>query len=64
MKLVQWIMVGTTGLLLFSTTVCGLWLRFSGEPVVQSSVNFHVAVALTTVAVTSATLVMALSAAR
>ncbi len=47
-----------TGLLL-STLVCGFWLRYSGEEVTKSNLNFHMMVALLTAAATVATVVLA-----
>lgn len=46
-----------TGLLLFSTVVCGLWLR-SHQPVDPSSLQFHMIAGLATAAVTAATLIL------
>jgi hypothetical protein len=46
MKMLEWIMIILTGLLLFSTVVCGLWLRYSGKPVEPSSLDFHMIVGM------------------
>ena len=46
-----------TGLLLFSTVVCGLWLR-AQQPIEASSLQFHMVVGLATAAMTAATLVV------
>jgi len=48
MKITSLILTSITGLLLFSTTVCGLWLRSKG--VTPEGVSFHVKIALATVA--------------
>jgi hypothetical protein len=47
-----------TGLLIFSTVVCGLWLRYSGEPVEQSSLNFHMIIGLATALVACVTVIL------
>lgn len=49
MKTAFIILTVLSGLLLFSTTVCGLWIR-AQENVEQSSINFHMGIALLTVA--------------
>lgn len=49
-----------TGLLLFSTLVCGFWLRYSGEELTKSNLNFHMVVALLTAAATTVTVVLAM----
>lgn len=41
MKITILILEIFTGLLFFTTIVCGLWLRYSGEVITQSSKNFH-----------------------
>jgi hypothetical protein len=46
-----------TGLLLFSTLVCGLWIN--AQPQVDpSSVKFHMSIAILTVALTVGTLIV------
>jgi hypothetical protein len=52
-----------TGIMIASTLICGLWLRFSAGPVEQSSINFHMGIALATIIVTALTLVLAVSGA-
>jgi hypothetical protein len=42
-----------TGLLLFSTVVCGLWLR-AHQPVDPSSLQFHMVIGLATAGATAA----------
>ena len=49
-----------TGLLLFSTIVCGLWIRNSGELVEESSIIFHMVIGLATALVTAGTVILAL----
>jgi hypothetical protein len=49
MKTVLILMSVASGLLIFSTTVCGLWLRSHGAP--AESVAFHANIALATSAV-------------
>ena len=46
-----------TGLLIFSTVVCGLWIK-GQEAVDPSSVSFHMSIALLTVLFTVLTLVL------
>jgi hypothetical protein len=60
MKTITMIMAVLTGLSLFSTMVCGLWMRYSGEEIVESSLNFHLGVAVLTALLTVMTVVMAL----
>ena len=56
------LVIGTTALwaiLAFSTTVCGLWLRFAApKPVAQSSIDFHVYLALITMAFSVVTMIV------
>ena len=56
------LVVGTVviwAMLAFSTTVCGLWMRFSApKPVAQSSIDFHMWLALTTMAFTVLTMIV------
>ena len=47
-----------TGVLLFSTTVCGLWIRTSGQAD-ESSTAFHMTIGIATAVVTVLTLVLA-----
>jgi len=35
------IMMIITFLLLFSTIICGLWIRYSGEKFEKSNIDFH-----------------------
>ena len=58
MKTILVISAVLTGLLIFSTVVCGLWLRYSGEPVEQSSLNFHMLIGLATALVAYLTVVL------
>ncbi len=60
MKTITMIMAVLTGLSLFSTMVCGLWMRNSGVEIVESSLNFHLGVAVLTAILTVVTVVMAL----
>ena len=48
MKIIAILLSSATGLLVFSTLLCGLWLRAKG--VTPEGVNFHVSLALVTVA--------------
>ena len=58
MKTVMWVMAILTGVLLFSTTVCGLWIRSSGQAE-ESSIQFHMVIGIATAVVTAVTLVLA-----
>ena len=60
MKTTLLIMAIVTGLLIFSTTICGLWIRYSGEEIVQSSLNFHLGIGITTGVFTTITLLLAM----
>ena len=59
MKTVLIISAIVTGLLLFSTLVCGFWLRYSGEELTKSNLNFHMMAALLTAAATTVTIILA-----
>ncbi len=48
-----------SALLLLSTVICGLWLRFSGQPIDKSSLDFHLWIALGTVGLSLLTLILA-----
>lgn len=52
------LLVAVTLVLLATTLICGFWLRYSGQPIDDSSRNFHMTVALLTTVSTIATLVM------
>lgn len=55
MKTAFIILTVLSALLLFCTTVCGLWMR-GQEQVEQSSINFHVSVALAAVLMVTVTI--------
>jgi hypothetical protein len=59
MKTITLIAAILTGLLLFSSLVCGLWLRYSGEPVEESSLTFHMLIGLATALVAALTAILA-----
>ena len=52
-----------TGLLLFSVVICGLWLRYSGKPVDESSLRFHMLLGLITAAASLITMVLGIAVA-
>ena len=58
MKTVVLIMAIVAGVLLFSTTVCGLWIRTSGQTD-ESSTAFHMMIGIATAVVTVIALVLA-----
>jgi hypothetical protein len=58
MKTTILIMDIVTGLLFFTTIVCGLWLQDSGEEITQSNKNFHMTAGLLTSIATAITLVL------
>ena len=60
MRVFEWIMIIATGLLLFSTVVCGLWMRFLGKQIEQSSIDFHMIVGLLAAVATVVTIVLLL----
>ena len=41
MKTFQIISMSLTGILLFNTIVCGMWMRFSGALITEANKNFH-----------------------
>ncbi|MCP4541052.1 MAG: hypothetical protein GY832_28280 [Chloroflexi bacterium] len=57
MNTVRWIMAILTGLLLFSTVVCGLWIRYSGEAD-NGSISFHMVIGIATAIATAVTIVL------
>jgi len=61
MKTALIISIVVTGLLFFSTLVCGFWLRYSGQEVEASSLNFHMISAVLTAVATAGTIVLALA---
>jgi hypothetical protein len=58
MKTTILIMEIITGLLFFTTIVCGLWLQYSGEEITQSNKNFHMTAGLLTSMATVITVVL------
>jgi hypothetical protein len=58
MKTLQIISVSLTGVFLFSTLVCGLWMRYSGEVLTEGSKNFHMLSAILTTLLVVITLVL------
>ena len=59
MKTMMIILAILSALLLFSTVVCGLWIRYSGEVVEDSSITFHLVIGLATAVVSVVTLALA-----
>ena len=59
MKTAVLIMSIVTGVLLFSTCVCGLWIRYSGEAIDDSSINFHMVIGIVTAIVAVITMALA-----
>jgi hypothetical protein len=47
-----------TLVLLASTLICGFWLRYSGQKVDESALNFHASIALASVASVVVTFVL------
>jgi hypothetical protein len=60
MKTLEVVVALVTGVLLFTTVVCGLWLQFSGEEITDSNRTFHMVVGLMTAASGVVTLVLML----
>jgi len=58
MKTAVLIMAIVTGVLLFSTVVCGLWIRYSGEAD-ESSIGFHMTIGIATAVIAVAAMVLA-----
>lgn len=59
MKTLLFILTITTGLLLFSTIICGLWLRSSSENFTVSSLNFHTMIGIATAIIAMLTIILA-----
>lgn len=53
------LLVTLTLVLLASTLICGFWLRYSGQAIEESALNFHMTIALLTTASVLATIVAA-----
>jgi hypothetical protein len=51
-------MIVLTLILIFSTTVCGLWIEYSGEEKKASDIKFHMVIALLTVLSTVITILI------
>jgi len=41
MRTFQIISISLTGILLFNTIVCGIWMRYSGALTTEANKNFH-----------------------
>lgn len=60
MKTLQIISMSLTGILLFNTIVCGMWIRYSGVLITEANKDFHmVSGILTAVFVVATMLIMA-----
>jgi hypothetical protein len=59
MKTMMVVLAILSALLLFSTVMCGLWIRYSGEVVEDSSITFHLGIGLATAVVSVVTLALA-----
>jgi len=60
MKTLEVIVALITGVLVFTTVVCGLWLQFSGEEITDGNRTFHMVAGLLTAACAVATMVLML----
>ncbi|MHA2248070.1 MAG: hypothetical protein ACXADY_24190 [Candidatus Hodarchaeales archaeon] len=58
MGIVEIGMVVITVVLMLSTTVCGLWIEFSGEEKDPGAIKFHMVIALLTVLSTVITILI------
>jgi len=60
MKTIQIIPMSLTGILLFNTIVCGIWIRYSGALITEANKDFHmISGILTAVFVVATMLIMA-----
>lgn len=59
MRVFQLIMASISALLIFSTLICGLWIRFAGKAVTDraSSIQFHTTIGIATAVFVIITLV-------
>ncbi len=58
MKTIQIIMTSLTGILLFTTVVCGIWMRYSGAIIKEADKTFHMASGILAVIFVAVTLFM------
>lgn len=61
MKTIMIVSAILTGILMFSTVVCGLWIRYTPEPVEDSSIVFHMVIAILTVIASAATIILSMT---
>jgi hypothetical protein len=53
--MIKTILLAVSGILLFSVTFCGLWIRYSGKAAEPGSIDFHMWLGIITVVAVSAT---------
>lgn len=56
MKTLQTILIFLTGILLFNTIVCGVWMRYSGAIIKEADKNFHLVSGILAVVLVAVTL--------
>lgn len=56
MKTIQTILISLTGILLFTTVACGVWMRYSGAIIKQTDKNFHMVSGILAVIMAAVTL--------
>jgi hypothetical protein len=58
MKTIQFVLMSLTGILLFNTIVCGIWMRYSGALITDANKNYHMVSAILTVVFVVVTMVI------
>lgn len=56
MKTIQTILTSLTGILLFTTVACGVWMRYSGAVIKEADKNFHMVSGILAVILVAVTL--------
>lgn len=59
MKTTTLVLAIVTGVLLFSTILCGLWIRYSGEEITEGDLSFHTDIGIVMAIFALVTLVLA-----
>jgi len=58
MKTIQITLISLTGILLFTTVVCGIWMRYSGSVIEEADKTFHMVSGILAVILVAVTLFM------
>jgi len=58
MKTIPIILISLTGILLFTTVVCGIWMQYSGAVIKEADKTFHMVSGILAVILVAVTLFM------